>query len=1042
MAIELRVLGSMQLGPDDAPVPLGGAKRRAVLALLVANYGRAIDADRLADAIWRHDPLPAQPRRTIQVYVSNLRQLLRTCSLDITGTADGYRLTADRTTVDVLAVDDHLATAAAHRHHDHATALTHLRAAEQLWRGRAYLGLVIDELEREAERIETLRVGAVEERLGYEIHSDQRPHAIAELQRLLAEHPYREATAAHLMTGLYLEQRHPEALQAVHALRVRLADIGLEPSPTLAELEFRILHHDIDTTPRIVAPQSVLPTAQAPVAAQLDESSERHESAVRHHLPAPISSLIGRADEVATATSLLSSGTRLVTIVGPGGSGKTRLSLDIAWRLLPTFADDVRVVELVGVQPADDAPTQRRTIASVIAASIGVPLRGRLDPLTELVAALVDRWVLVVLDNCEHLTEVASAARAVLEAGPRVHILATSREPLGVRGESLIRLDGLAVPPAPGEAADEGDYASVQLFVERAKQHAPGWNAGLADGSVARLCHLLDGMPLAIELAAQWVGHFTPGEIAAEIEADLDFLATRSLDVPDRQRSPRAVFDYSWRLLDEAEQQALMRMSVFRGTFDRDAGRDVAKVGMTTLMALVQRSFVRNVGVGRYAMHELLRQLSGERLAASGAEPELRQRHAIYYTSLAEHATSRRAGPQQPHWLARLDDSIDNLRAALAWADDHDDQHLGLHLASALWRYWEIRSHLVEGRRWLDRFVPGAADAGVDPRVLANALYGAGWLSHLLRDFRSADQYLSDGLAVDQAAGRAGRVAWVLTQRAMMARSRGDYRAALVLLEESTAAADRNDDRAGMAAVLFRLAMVTRELGDFTRSVEISRRAIEVYRERGDGSGEGLALLGLADNARDTGDAAELEAHSARALIIGRQLDQPWVTGYALNNLAVAALMRSDHSVALQLASDALTLFRARYEPNGEAEVLVTIGNVHLAARRMDDGRRTLLDGLRLASEIGPYFLVPTAVEDLACAMNDVGIAVHVLAAADTWRAVNGLPQRPVRRPVIDAVLVDARRALGDEDYDDAWKEGTGWSIDRAMSIPSPARVI
>ena len=350
----------------------------------------------------------------------------------------------------------------------------------------------------------------------------------------------------------------------------------------------------------------------------------------QHNLPSPLTSFVGRADELAHLAAQLNGDTRLLTVVGAGGVGKTRLALAAAGALRGQFADGTWWVALAGVQPADDEAIQRATLASAIATALGRTLGGRRPPLDELADTLHDCAALLVLDNCEHLPEVAAVARALLETAPKLRVLATSREPLGLGGEALLRLGGLPVPEAG--AADPASYPGVRLFLERAARHTPGWGQDAAEvAAVARLCRLLDGLPLGIELAAHWVGHYTPDEIAAAIQTDLDFLAARTRDVPDRHRSLRAVFDYTWNLLTAVEQQGLAHLSVFRGTFDRAAAQAVAGVRATTLVALVDKSLLRQAEVGRYNLHELLRQFAAERLDASGEAVAMRVQHAAYY---------------------------------------------------------------------------------------------------------------------------------------------------------------------------------------------------------------------------------------------------------------------------------------------------------------------------------------------------------------------------------------------------------------------------
>ncbi|MBK9713306.1 MAG: hypothetical protein IPO81_18625 [Kouleothrix sp.] len=422
-----------------------------------------------------------------------------------------------------------------------------------------------------------------------------------------------------------------------------------------------------------------------------------------HNLPSPLTSFVGRADELSRLTALLASDTRLVTLVGSGGAGKTRLALAIAWQLLPHFAEGVWWVALAGVQPTNDPALGRGTLASAVATALGRTLSGRRDPLDELADTLQGRALLLVLDNCEHLPEIAAVAARCSRPRQRCASspLRASRSAWAAKRWCGWR--GLPVP-LPG-AGDPASYPGVQLFVERASRHAPGWGEAMAGDAVARLCRMLDGLPLAIELAAHWVGHYTPDEIVEAIQADLDFLAARTRDIPDRHRSLRAVFDYAWRSLNPAEQQSLMRTSVFHGSFDRAAAQAVAHVRATTLVTLADKSLLQQAAIGRYSLHELLRQFAAERLDDRGGHGDARP--ACRILPGAGGAGGARAGPAGPGGRAGAPGSRARQPARGAQLGvGAGSNRSGAAPGRRAGRFWFTRGYLGEGQEWIERFLP------------------------------------------------------------------------------------------------------------------------------------------------------------------------------------------------------------------------------------------------------------------------------------------------------------------------------------------------
>ncbi|MDQ3458179.1 MAG: NB-ARC domain-containing protein, partial [Deinococcota bacterium] len=418
-----------------------------------------------------------------------------------------------------------------------------------------------------------------------------------------------------------------------------------------------------------------------------------------HNLPPSPTSFVGRDPELVELTRLLAEAdTRLVTVLGAGGAGKSRLALEAARQELRGGRwEGVYLVALEALVASELIPT-------AIARALGLSLPGRGEPLAELARAFGDTRLLLVLDNCEHLPESTELVRRLLQAGAGVKVLATSRAPLGLAEEQRFILEGLPVPDALGSPEEARRQEAVQLFWQRARRAKLDFALTTeALPAVLELCRLVEGSPLGIELAAAWVRLMPPEDVALELRRDLDLL-TAAHGAPARHRSLRATFDYSWRLLTEAEQAALRKLSVFEGGFSRAAAAEVAGATIPLLAAFADKSLLRVQGDGRFDRHPLVYGYSREKLAAQPQEEAMVQTaHARVFLRLAEEAEAEHRGAEQARWLERLEREQDNLRAALRWSLAGGAPEVGLKLAVALFHFWYYRSHLHEGGQWLEK---------------------------------------------------------------------------------------------------------------------------------------------------------------------------------------------------------------------------------------------------------------------------------------------------------------------------------------------------
>ncbi|NUR88439.1 MAG: AfsR/SARP family transcriptional regulator, partial [Nonomuraea sp.] len=672
------VLGPLAVWTDAGElVTIPGLKVRALLVDLLVHEGHPVSVDRLVEDLWGAEP-PGNPAGALQVRVSQLRKALEDAEPGgknlVVSRAPGYLLRADPGALDAVRFAELLAGAEAA---DSPRARAGLLAdALALWRGAAYADFADEEYTRSAiVRLEEQRLTALELHAETRLELGEHGLLVGELGDLVARHPLRERLRAVHMRALYRAGRQGEALASFGELRERLADeLGLDPGPDLMALHQAILGQD---------PALSLP-AERPTT----------------NLPAPVSKLVGR-DEALAEICALAESERLVTLTGTGGVGKTRLALEAAHRLLDAYQDGAWFVAL-------DQATHSPAEAIMAALDIREDPSGG-DVHERLAAALRPRRALLVLDNCEHVVErVAELAELLLRAAPHLSVLATSREPLGVYGEVLWSVPPLDLPTGT-ELTEMARSDAVRLFVARAAASARGFalEAGNAQ-AVAQLCRRLDGIPLALELAATRVRALGVQGVVARLDDRFKLLASGRRGAPARQQTLMAVIDWSWDLLSDEERVVLRRLAVHADgcTLESaesvcgDPGLDV----LDLLARLVDRSLVvvvEGAGGVRYRLLESVSEYCAGRLADAGELAAVRRAHLSHYLDLAVRAEPELYGRDQREWLLRLDAESANLRAALDTAAAENDAASALRLVNALAWYWYLRGRLAEGRRSL-----------------------------------------------------------------------------------------------------------------------------------------------------------------------------------------------------------------------------------------------------------------------------------------------------------------------------------------------------
>jgi predicted ATPase/DNA-binding SARP family transcriptional activator len=919
-----RLLGPVEvLDSAGAPVEVGGPRRRAVLAALLLHRGTRLPVERLVGMLWPDPP----PTASTMVHgaVAGIRRALEPYAPAILATRPGgYVLDVAPEQVDVARFERALEEG--RRMLDLSPQGASSRLAEALaeWRGPALAGVEEPFARAVATRLDELRLQCHELLAHAELRVGRHRVVVARLEELAAAHPLREDLCAHLVVALYRCGRQADALAAYRRLRATLvAELGVEPEERLRELELAVLRHD----PRLQPPSS----SPAP-------------------LPAPLGSLIGRDGELDELPALLRSH-RLVTLTGPGGAGKTRLALEVAGR-----STDVATF-LVDLAPL----TSPALVTETLADALGIRAEPGQALARTVAAALSLRPAVVVLDNCEHLVATCAELVQVLLAGAaELRVLATSREPLGVPGEFVH-----PVRPLRAGAADESweriaDSDAVRLFVDRAAAVRPGFTVTAGNAAlVAEVCRRLDGLPLAIELAAARAAALPLAELAGRLDDRFALLASATRAADPRHRSLAAAMAWGHDLLPAAEQALFARLAVFPASFDLGAARAIcggpSDIALP-LARLVASSMVQlddqPDGDARYRLLESVRAYAGEQLDAP-TRAVLGDRHAAHYLALAEEAQPRLFAPHSGPWLARLHAERDNLRAALDWCFGADPER-GVRLVNCLWHYWDLQGVRDEGLHWLHLALAVVGSDRPDRRL---PLLSAAALLHVgLADLAETERLATEQLALSRPRGAR--------------RWEGD---ALALL-----------------------ATVDWARGHFDRAGRRYEDGISASLADGDIWGAALAEAQLARLHRDRNepDAARLVA--LRSLGHAEEVGEDVALGLALDVLASVEHLWGDETEAGLLVAEALAHYRGVRYQEGEASALSLAGAIALRAGRAADASDSFRAALELCRRIGHRAGTAGALEglaDVAAASGEPDEAAVLRTEAAALRAEIGVPR-------------------------------------------------
>jgi predicted ATPase/DNA-binding SARP family transcriptional activator len=1054
--VEFHVLGPLEVIVDGAAVPLGGPRQRAVLARLVLSAGRPVATEILVDAVWGERP-PRTAVKTVQKYVSYLRRrigpVLRT-------RPEGYQL--DAPAADATDLESLVASAATAAGPGAAAEL--LTRALRRWRDEPYPELPdLPAAQAERRRLGELRLGATESLVARRVELGQHDAVVPAIEELLVDHPTRERLWAALMTALYRGGRQADALAAYHRLRTGLvAELGVEPSPELQRLYTRILRHEEPAPP---GPGPAPPAAGPP-----------------GNLPPRLTSFVGRRAELrALAGTLVDH--RLVTLTGPAGSGKTRLAVELAGRLtrpdgsgatggwpsdampsdaMPSSAgpsgagpsgagsdrawpDGAWLVELAPLASGDQVPA-----ATAAALRLGdQPGRSTADVVAD---HLRGRRALLLLDNCEHVLDGAAEFVArVLRDAPGVRVLATSRQPVGVAGEATFPLDPLPVPPSD-DVADLASYDAVRLLVDRARQADPRFELTAADAAaVAQVCRRLDGMPLALELAAARLRAVAPRQLADLLADRFRVLVSGPRTAPARHQTLLAAIAWSYDLLSESERTLFRQLSIFDGSFTVAAVRRVCGPALAgtdieaPLFALVDQSLVtvrREPGrEARYSLLETLREYGRAQLDPDEAR-DAHARHATWFLALAEAAAAGLRGPDDHEWLDRLGMERDNLTAALRWSMRHGERLTGLRLAAALATYWDERAHFTEGAAWLRDALDGSDGLPADVRAMA--LAGSARMALNQGRHDDAVALASDSLA---AAGAGGDHAGAVRARSLLglaALYQGRYADARPLLERC------RREFAGLGAawdeawMLGRLGQMWRLRGDYERSRGCLTESLALHRRIGDHIGLSWTTWQRGVLARYEGDYDRAEALSAESLAGFTRLGDASGVAHARYTLADVARLRGDDGTATVLYEQSLQALREQDDRRCVASTLFNLAMVALRGAEPGAATGRLSESLRIRREVGDRPGIAECVEAyavIAQAAGDPDRAVTLLAAAEGVRRATGSTRAAADGADHEARLAGLRAVLDRPTFDRAWARGSATELDELVGALVDERV-
>ena len=1030
--MQIRILGSFEVQTDDgvfADVP--GTRLRGLLIALALEPGHVVPKATLVDWIWGERP-PSEAANALQRLVSRLRKALPDGVIE--GQSDGYRLTVEPDAVDAVRFERLVRLA---RADSDPRRVGLLREALALWRGAVMQGVDLQEsaaFNAAVTRLEGLRLTTLEDRFDAEVGLGHGGELVTELTDLVAAHPLRERLVAALMRTLVATGRDTEALLVYQRTREALAgELGVDPSPELSAVHVALLRGELG----------------------------RREDGRKTNLRAELTSFVGRDADVAAIRELVAEH-RLATLIGPGGSGKTRLATETARTLLADLPDGAWLVELAAIGAGGDVAQSALAGLGLRDALLGEAQNAELTD--RLVAAIREREALLILDNCEHVIESAAAfAHRVLGECPRLRILATSREPLGITGEALRLVEPLALPDAYPSRAEMESSPAVQLLRDRAGAVRRDFAVDARTlPTMVRVCRALDGMPLAIELAAARLRTMSIDQLACRLDDRFRLLTSGSRTALPRHQTLRAVIDWSWELLTDAERMVLRRLSVFSGGAGLEAAERVCagdeveqEQVLELLTALAEKSLLLAEGddAPRYRMLGTIKEYAARRLAEAGESEVARVAHLAYFTELAEIAEPHLRRSEQREWLAALEAEHGNIGAAMRAALAAGEAHAAMRLAAAAGWYWWLGGHKAEGNELITAAIaiPGEVDDETRAMVYAFVVL---FLGSGRGDEHQVAEWIHEAHRLSKRIKHGNPLLGFVAPLERMLQEPDAFLSAFEPLLD-------NEDPWVRALARLLLGKMRNMVGQGGRDADAYlEAALAEFRAIGERWGISFALTELADRITVRGEFAgaceyyeqavavvtELGASEDVIRMRSRQAQLYWLLGDEDSSAAaIAEAQRRAERVAwpnalaeLALAKAELARWRgnaqearsqlgvARAMLGDEAEQAHIRGVTHdllgYLADDLGEARAHRVAACQAAAEAGHAPLtaqVLVGVADLALRRDQCEQAARLLAAS---ARVRGLPDRS--QPDRERIEQTARRRLGEERFVEATREG------------------
>lgn len=1008
------LLGPFEVTVDDEPVKIPGSAERALLAVLLLARGRIVPASALIDRLWADSSLPADPLNALQLRVSKLRRVFKAVGIDLVQRdGGGYRAAVDPGSIDAEAFERWIRearTSVAGSGSPTEEDLAAYDTALGLWRGDALADFATESWAvPESVRLEDLRRTAYAERAQIALSLGRHAEVVTDLEPLLRTDPTHEAMAGLLMVALYRTGRQADALEVFTRTRKTLdADLGLEPSASLRSLHERVLRQDpsLGSSGEVALSTTATAPRRARSAAQLS------------NLPADLTPLVGR-DELLASLSERVGTSRLTTLVGPGGSGKTSLGLHAAERLADRFPDGTFVVRLAAIR-------SREHIVPAVAAAVAMPQDGSaIDLQTRLVEFLADKHLLLVVDNCEHLIDpVATLVEELLARCPQLTVIATSREPLALPSEVQTLVGPLPTPLEDDDAETIAATASVQLLVSRIATalSSPG-NDPETYAALGRIARALDGMPLALELAAARASALSPSDLADRLDQRFTLLTSGPRTAEERQRTLRATVDWSYDLLDDLEKRVFEGLAVFHGGWTLTAAEQVladdetdASQVIHAVGRLVEQSLIvaERGPVTRYRMLETLREYAADRLSRTDRTDALATRHAHHYVLVAERSAQALRGQGDPRARNLLVDEQANVRSAIAWLEGPGGDpstssghriDAALRLAGHLGLFWHQGRHL-EGRRILrhlleqDRGTPAARAAALQavslverPRACVvhphprcaeaareslaifteNGDVDGAAVSQVLLAVEGVNGQDPDASALLETAERSFRdrgdrwglavVGFVRLETALKARDEPTA----MRLGRATAAEFRHlDDPWGQSAVLYHLGYGLRHFGRLRESARTLEQAIDVAASAGIHNTVQWALADLGITHLGLGDVESAEDAFRRAELASRHVGDRAGSVLAAYGRGRLAERRHDWSTAIDLLTTAIQGFETLETPAMTAKSTLALARCHEQLAEVEAAAERYQEARTLGLATGEIALADQANKALA----------------------------------------------------------------------------